>query len=913
METSEQAEFVAACGALLSGSSSAEARRAADAWMTGFQRSAQAWRAADAVLAQPAGAVRGAAVAFLAAKCLQTKVRYDLGEQVGVEQLVGLRARLTAHLRQWQHERAVATQLCLSLVSLLLQSPSSLDLRLLAQEVAAEASLLEVLTLLPEEHAEGTYFSGDRAQRARINGELFDSANDVLLFLASREHLGEGALRCLRAWVSLVEPQGEVLASSGLLERLAAAVAGGEENAASAVAALVAVLGQYRYHWDDPGHAAVLSKTLPLVVQLEPTFSRASREDDDELAGLLARVFCAAADAVPTADDLLRLVLLASQHANWEVAAHTWHFWCGALKRMVGAPELEDEEEYNGHEQERQLRRREEQQQQQLQHQQGQQEQLARKAAALGRELFRCCLRCAAPQQLGVLTTELEDDFYFSRRDMSTLLLEPLFRDRAFRAAAREALLAAAAAGDWCAAESALFCAAMLPLPGHESADVEQASALLAAVLDKAAPAALTAPPRPLLAETLARLLRSAPREVFEPALACALRVVVAVPSAGRVAAESVVALARRHASVASAAHAEGLLRLALDRAISQDERLDVVEALALVIDAQGGDQAVAAVRHVAMAMAALLDSGSVADVCFALHALTTLFRMVRDQATLPTFSQLFPGLCELTRRSSAQARVAERLASLFKVAIRSYGDAFEPFLAVFLALMTEGFRASHGSPFVYATGIALEAFSGPQHRQLVAGALAAVATTAVEVLRNQQAFVDQPDVVEDVFVTMKRGLKHAAADLVRVPAYPDLCRSAVSNLLMDHRQACGAVLLFLEVALKQGQLEASLHVPLLRQLVAGICGASPRNLVSSVDDGSLAMTLRACARALGPDAFHGELAGALKATQQLDNQTRERALAEIADAVRIGADLAMDDACHHLSDSARKRRDRKV
>jgi hypothetical protein len=910
MGSSEQAEFVAACSALLSEGSSAEARRAADAWMTGFQRSAQAWRAADAVLAQPAGAVRGAAVAFLAAKCLQSKVRYDLGEQVGVEQLAGLRARLTAHLRQWQHERAVATQLCLSLVSLLLQSPSPLDLRSLAQEVPAEASLLEVLTLLPEEHAEGTYFAGDRAQRARINGEFFDAANDVLRFLASRERLGEGALRCLRAWVSLVEPQGQVLAGSGLLERLVAAVAAGEENAASAVAALVAVFGQYRYHWDDPGHAAVLSKTLPLVVQLEPTFARASREEDDEVAGLLARVFCAAADAVPTADELLRLVLLASQHASWEVAAHTWHFWCGALRRMAGAPapEVEDEEDYYGHEQDRQPRRHHQEQQQQGP---GQLEELARKAAALGCELFRCCLRCAAPQQLGALTAELDDDFYFSRRDMSSLLFEPLFRDRAFRASAREALLAAAAAGDWCAAESALFCAAMLPLPGNEPADAEHAGALLAAALDKAAPAALAAPPRPLLAETLARLLRSAPREVFEPALAYALRIVVAVPSAGRVAAESVVALARRHAAVASAAHAEGLLRLALDRAISQDERLDVVEALALVIDAQGGEEAVAAVRHVAMAMAALLESGSVTDVCFALHALTTLFRMVRDQATLPTFAQLFPGLCELTRRSSAQVRVAERLATLFKVAIRSYGDAFEPFLALFLALMCESFRDSHLSPFVYAVGIALEAFSGPQHRQLVAGALAAVAATAVQVLRDRQAFVDQPDVVEDVFATMRRGIKHVSADLVRVPAFPDLCRLAVANVLTDHRQACGQVLLFLELALKQGQLQAALHAPLLRQLVAGICGASPRGMVSSMDDGSLAMTLRACARAM--DAFYGELAAALKATQELDNQTRERALAEITDAVRTGADVAMDDACHHLSDSARKRRDRKV
>ena len=87
---------------------------------------------------------------------------------------MSLRTRLEANLRQHAGLREVATQLCIALAALMLQSDSPLALQSLGLNIPVEDKVLELLTIIPEEHQDGSYFTGDTARRARINGELYD-------------------------------------------------------------------------------------------------------------------------------------------------------------------------------------------------------------------------------------------------------------------------------------------------------------------------------------------------------------------------------------------------------------------------------------------------------------------------------------------------------------------------------------------------------------------------------------------------------------------------------------------------------------------------------------------------------------------------------------------------------------------
>jgi len=944
--------FEAACGALLSGSSSTEQRREADKWITEFQKSKEAWAVVDSILSREDVPV---SLAFLAAKTFQTKLRFDYHEQVAPQERVPLREMLLSHLsRQAAPERRpVATQLALAVAALVLQMEEwdgaikDLAARFGGQAQAESGNpffLIELLQVIPEEHAEGSLnLSAER--RTRLTIEIYDCGPDVLGFLercASQSGGDSGTLanilKCLRAWVSIPEIPGELLARSPLLPGLFNCLTEDSTQFDLAVNVLTSILRKYNIK-DDPGHAAVMESVVPRIFQMEAVYLKAKENEDEELTQGLAKLFTGMADAYREIilgpediqqEKLLSLVTSASEHPSFEVAASTWHFWQRFLDHFLSLPPAL-------------LARRKDQ------------------FMPLFERLLYACLQHLElpdehPNREQVCTRELEEDFYYNRRDIADILM--LFGDlvdaaHVLTVVKGELEKQIKTEGEpsivrWQRVE-ALLCASnsvakVCTFTSSSSATHVAVDFIMNSCLRLPNVSLLLRESATRVFGSYAKFLRFNPQKL-EPVISYALDTLVHVPKIGSTATVAILKIAeycRKDMMVVGTRLLQASQSPNAD--IRIQERLDLIESLAMIVSEQDRKQAATAIDQVAQPALELIsriagqvvveqaavefcgNQASVDSMAFAIRTIETLIKYGwkgDDHPAQGLFQQLWPSLSTITKALCSHRKIAERLATLYKVVIRGFGRAFEPYLAQFLSIMVDGFQRALVSPFVYAAGIAMDFFVYkaelvPDFIQI----LAAFSRRMVEITApGLAAYETHPDVVEDFFITMDRSMRSMKLQVLDASFFGETFHCAVGGILLEHPQAARSLYLYIESCVSAAKERPQVvHSCLdrdgremLSSLVAGIAGKCPRTAISSRSEGSLGMTLwTACLLLNQQGGIAGHIMQALK-SPYCSHVNQNLAQWFVQELTRAKTFPEFDDTLHEFSSRARLRLLRQV
>jgi len=906
------ATFRAACVALYDGSSDAVRRREADQWITGFQKQAEAFGVVDGILTASDDEV-SLELQFLAAKTFHTKVRYDYYDQVPAMERMGLKNKLLSHLERHfscsnSRKHAVTTQLCMAVAALVIQMEEwDNAIKDLAghfgRDVGSSQCLIELLQIIPEELCSAVY-NISAVRRARLMGEMHECSSDVLGFLCrcggasnNDQHVHMKILKCLRAWVSIVDIPGEVLVSSELINGLFGVLSNPSELFDVAVSVLTSVLRSCQ-DLDIPENVTVLKSLAPRIFGLRSAFMRAINEEDEEYAIGLCKIFTDLADVhLPVLissqevdrETMLNLVLAGANHPSFDVACNTWFFWNSFVDEFG---KIQNNKDF---------------------------QQALELYLPLMKLLMKSCLaHLRLPKDhanpLTVNTKTLDTEFYHNRKDIQDLLIS-LCRLvdtnkilTMISGSLQEAIVVMSQASSpdqhdvWTPVEALIYAAyAVAPACRFTNSSSESHVAVeFVFVTCLRLPSTSV-----LLRETITKVfgtysvfLRYNPQKLG-PIISHALDTLVSAPTIAHVASNSILRITESCRTEMMFA-GNRIFSVAKENTVRTEERLDLYHCLAIIMSSQTWEGAKAGLPGILSPSVMYLETVTVEldtpnpniqidNVVFALETLETIMKYgwltARQQRQQQRFGsnngqaegvQVHPAaesfhmifvriLGKITRRLSYSARVSERLAALFKMAIRAFGSHFGVYLQDFLSLMVEAFQISGMSPFLYAASIGMEEFSTDRTRYpFFVSVVESLSVHVFGLLPNLEAFTNNPDVVEDFFIMLDRVIRFMPTEIINAHFFPETFKCGVVGSLIEHRDASKCLLLYMESVMLFGvvtQKNAPVNGPLrplieacfqqygnefVANLMAGISGAIAETRVTSKSDGSFGMTLYA-------------------------------------------------------------------
>ncbi|KZT44557.1 ARM repeat-containing protein [Sistotremastrum suecicum HHB10207 ss-3] len=272
----------------------------ANVWLQDFQHSAEAWAICNSLLLSP-DAPQPARL--FAAQTFRTKVTYDLN-QVEEPHIVALRDTLIAALTRYQSgPKVIQTQLCLALAGFALQvSQWEKSVQTLIQDFGRNPSmvpiLLEFLTVLPEEVNGNTKIpiSNDE-YRTRAPLLLTDNAKQVLELLSMyiqaegvTSEVQSQVFQCLRSWLNAGELLAQDIASTPLFAFVFDSLSS-EQLFDSAVDVVCDIIHETQEVYENED---VIQLILPRLVNLRPRIAQAN-DDPDKMRGF-CRVFAEAGE-----------------------------------------------------------------------------------------------------------------------------------------------------------------------------------------------------------------------------------------------------------------------------------------------------------------------------------------------------------------------------------------------------------------------------------------------------------------------------------------------------------------------------------------------------------------------------------------------------------------------------------------
>jgi len=949
--------FLVACRALYASGSDVTKRREANSWLVSFQRSVQAWPVLGRALAAEDGAVP-LELQFLAAKMLRNKVKFDLAEQVdsveGRSQLrESLLLQLQRHFAGGRLKRAVVTQLCLAVAALAIQmeeweSPiKDLAAKLVIEDGSGALCFIELLQVIPEE-SESRIYSLSSTRIKRLREQTLERSGDVLNFLGqcSRSFgtqdpfVEEKIFDCFRVWISLVESPGNVVAQSPLIPRLFEILRQNGDLAKNAAVVVVDLLHSYNL-FDIPEHVEVMRVLVPEINLLSERFAQAVTEEDDVLAKALAKIFVHLADVYTLnekgedAVDVVRLALLGSIQPSQEVSFETWPFWMRFFERLNYSRDIARKRELY---------------------------------SEIAEELFDSCLKhVQIPEDTDdmnrVCSDDLDDDVFCTREDIADVLiglcwfLQPSrvfskLKQKVARAAqALSSMQQADRQKSWREMEGLMFSAFAMAgcckFGNSKDSTVHVAVDFIVMVGLRLQNLSV------LLRETITRVfgafshfLRFNPSKL-DATVSYAIETLHLAPKLSRVACRTVLLIANDCAEeLAFAAPRLYHEAFAFDGDYIESDRLDFVRSLAQIVSMQSNENATesfsqvttapcALIEHTAKALAANEPTPDPAKVLFAIQALNDLFF---DGKTLnpphpgaSVFHKIWPSMAMVTKGFCESPKIAEKVAKFFKIVIRELDQEFKPHLEEFLQLMVDCFQRSSMSPFMYAAGIAVQVFAkkDPAHHQQYGQVVEALCSKVQQILMSMDEFIGNPDIVEDYFIMIDRAIRTMPLTWVPSTHFPVSIAFAANGVLIEHRQANGSLLIYLESTFKTGTkheqlrpiLEASFRengALLVNSLIAGIAGALPTTQISSKEDGSLGATLFAVGGFMfvhGIDTFKRVVHEACRSPmcEHVNKELEDWLVENAAEELKIHRETGFESVLHEFSLKARARLKRDV
>ncbi|KAJ1650909.1 Nuclear import receptor [Dispira simplex] len=314
-------------------STNAEEKQKANTWLLDFQRTPQAWSAADGILNTSTGSPEGQ---IFAAQTLRHKITYDLVE-LGSSERTSLRDSLLNLLYRFrQGPKVVTTQICLSLAGLALQMAEWENVvgqmvQLFGTSRETIDSLIQFLTVLPEEvNTNDKIVMDSELYHQRTQQLLTDNAHHVLEALTGYMQSAElstdtrgNVLQCFTSWLKSGDIEGRLLSQNPLLN-LAFNSLPNPDLFEVAVDAVCAIIHETR----DLTHTVDLVQTTlcPLLLNVRTLMATTRDQEDPELMRGFCRIFTEACEAY------LPLIL-----NHWE----TFRGIVEALAECVSFPDLD--------------------------------------------------------------------------------------------------------------------------------------------------------------------------------------------------------------------------------------------------------------------------------------------------------------------------------------------------------------------------------------------------------------------------------------------------------------------------------------------------------------------------------------------------------------------------------------------
>jgi transportin-3 len=309
---------------------------------------------------------------------------------------------------------------------------------------------------------------------------------------------------------------------------------------------------------------------------------------------------------------------------------------------------------------------------------------------------------------------------------------------------------------------------------------------------------------------------------------------------------------------------------------ISLDDRLQVTEAIGYVLSTLPAADSVNAMhRLIAPIVAPLQDisqqQSPPASLLELLDVLTALLGQVRpvqgsysgahDHPIMLIFGQLWPQLVQLFERFHSDNRLMEKLCRCCKHVLRSADVLFSALLPPLLQTITVAYQRVQHSCFLYCASVAVGVFARqPEHVNLLQLSITQLVHTSFVVLQPPNAFMMNPEIVEDLFNLFTRCIKHCPRFLIAAdaPLLPNCVACATSGLLVHHHEASLAVLGFMRhfvsmaYPLEHGEIDDPVLATfrgmaneilnqrgpeILSLMLQGVTGALPKSRIPKLSD----------------------------------------------------------------------------
>jgi len=177
----------------------------------------------------------------------------------------------------------------------------------------------------------------------------------------------------------------------------------------------------------------------------------------------------------------------------------------------------------------------------------------------------------------------------------------------------------------------------------------------------------------------------------------------------------------------------------------------------------------------------------------------------VAPEAVDLILNKLWPALMSFTVFPD---KVMEPLCRLIKHAVRTYSDWVRPHVRTILEFLITRYQQSPVSVGLYTSGVLFqEYFDCSELVGLFPPALSVLCQASFDrVLTSPDAFLMQPDFVEDLFYLGNRTVEYIPDVIVSSDAFDRLLgMGAVAGLLLEHREAFRSVAVFMENAVALG------------------------------------------------------------------------------------------------------------
>lgn len=183
---------------------------------------------------------------------------------------------------------------------------------------------------------------------------------------------------------------------------------------------------------------------------------------------------------------------------------------------------------------------------------------------------------------------------------------------------------------------------------------------------------------------------------------------------------------------------------------------------------------------------------------------------------------QVWPMFNQMLALFRSNDELVERVCRCYKRILRTCGASFQPLLPQLVDNLLAFYQSDPKSSYLYAGSMVIKYYSSESSESnalelLFAKMLSSFADTTFPIFNNAMTMQCHPDVVEEFFYLMERGIKCVPnvllaapqSDSSAAPLVVTTLQAAVASLEMAHNDANKAALCFLESCLREGMRQS--------------------------------------------------------------------------------------------------------